>query len=84
MKKLLITIALGAHFRLRSCARAGHGGGNVTRPARKRSSAPTSMFQMIDANHDGTVTKAEADQALAQFQASRGDKAAVAAGGFSG
>ena len=31
------------------------------------------MFQMLDANHDGTVTRAEADQALAQFQASRGE-----------
>ena len=30
------------------------------------------MFQMLDANHDGTVTRAEADQALAQFQAARG------------
>jgi hypothetical protein len=30
------------------------------------------MFQMLDANHDGTVTRAEADQALAQFQAMRG------------
>ena len=30
------------------------------------------MFQMIDANHDGTVTKAEAQTALAQFEAMRG------------
>jgi hypothetical protein len=30
------------------------------------------MFQMFDANRDGTVTRAEAQQALAQFEASRG------------
>ncbi len=30
------------------------------------------MFQMMDTNKDGTVTKAEADQALAQFQSMRG------------
>ncbi|MBW0007904.1 MAG: hypothetical protein JO335_09365 [Sphingomonas sp.] len=30
------------------------------------------MFQMLDANHDGTVTRDEANQALANFQASRG------------
>ena len=30
------------------------------------------MFQMLDTNKDGTVTKAEADAALAQFQAARG------------
>jgi len=31
------------------------------------------LFQMLDANRDGTVTRTEADQALAQFQAARGD-----------
>ena len=31
------------------------------------------MFQMLDANKDGTVTKAEADEAVAQFEAARGD-----------
>jgi len=30
------------------------------------------MFQMLDTNKDGTVTKAEAEAALAQFQAARG------------
>ena len=30
------------------------------------------MFKMLDANVDGSVTKAAADQALAQFQAARG------------
>ena len=30
------------------------------------------MFQMLDTNKDGTVTKAEAETALAQFQAARG------------
>ena len=31
------------------------------------------LFQMLDANQDGSVTKAEADAALAQFEAARGD-----------
>jgi len=30
------------------------------------------MFQMLDTNKDGTVTKAEAEAALAQLQAARG------------
>jgi hypothetical protein len=30
------------------------------------------MFQMLDANKDGTVTKAEAQQTLEQFHAARG------------
>jgi EF hand domain-containing protein len=31
------------------------------------------LFQRLDLNHDGTVTRAEAEQAMAQFAASRGD-----------
>jgi hypothetical protein len=31
------------------------------------------LFQMLDANKDGTVTKAEADESVAQFEAARGD-----------
>ena len=38
------------------------------------------IFQMADANHDGVVTSAEADQALAQFQAMRAAVVAMAAG----
>lgn len=30
------------------------------------------IFQMLDANHDGTVTRAEAEQAASQFAARRG------------
>jgi Ca2+-binding EF-hand superfamily protein len=39
------------------------------------------MFQMIDANKDGTITRAEADQALAQFEASRGGDSGGRGGG---
>jgi Ca2+-binding EF-hand superfamily protein len=38
------------------------------------------MFQMMDANKDGTLTRAEADQALAQFQAMRGGDAGQGGG----
>ena len=31
------------------------------------------MFQRLDANKDGTVTKAEADELIAQYEAARGD-----------
>jgi len=39
------------------------------------------MFQMMDANKDGTVTKAEADQALAQFAARAGGDGGQGGGG---
>jgi Ca2+-binding EF-hand superfamily protein len=71
MKKLLITIALGTTFVSAPALAQGMQQRDRTRAeAQQRADM---MFQMIDANHDGTVTKAEADQALAQFQASRGD-----------
>jgi Ca2+-binding EF-hand superfamily protein len=71
MKQLFVTIALGAAFVSVPAIAQGMQQRDQTRAeAQQRADM---MFQMIDANHDGTVTKAEADQALAQFQASRGD-----------
>ncbi len=71
MKKLLVTAAIGAVFVSMPALAQGMQQRDQTRAeAQQRADM---MFQMIDANHDGTVTKAEADQALAQYQAARGD-----------
>jgi len=73
MKKLLVMVALGAA--VVSAAAVAQGGGQFMQRDQTRQEAQQRsdmMFQMLDANHDGTVTRAEADQALAQFQASRG------------
>ena len=69
MNKLLITVALGAAMvstpLLAQQGRGGWGQRDQTRAeAQQRADM---MFQMIDANHDGTVTKAEAEAALANF-----------------
>ena len=76
MKTLLVTIALGASVISAPALAQGQGGGGFMQRDQTRAEAQQRsdmMFQMLDANHDGTVTRAEADQALAQFQASRGD-----------
>jgi Ca2+-binding EF-hand superfamily protein len=80
MKRLLVTIALGATVvsapvLAQSQPQARGGGGFMQRDqTRQEAQQRTDMlFQMLDANHDGTVTRAEADQALAKFQAARGD-----------
>ena len=39
------------------------------------------LFQMLDANHDQIVTRAEAEQAAAQFQAQRGSENGGRSGG---
>jgi hypothetical protein len=75
MKKLLITIALGAAFvSAPAVAQQGAGGGYMQRDQTRAEAQQRAdmMFQMLDANKDGTVTKAEADAAIAQFQAARG------------
>ena len=75
MKKFLVMIALGATIVPAAALAQGGGGGMMQRDqTRAEAQQRTDMlFQMLDANHDGTVTRAEADQALAQFQAARGD-----------
>ena len=74
MTRLLVTIALGATI-IGSPALAQQGGGFAQRDQTRAEAQQRAdmLFQMLDANKDGSVTKAEADQALAQFQAMRGD-----------
>ena len=70
MKKLLVTAALGASFTSAPALAQGMQQRDQTRAeAQQRADL---LFQMIDANKDGTITRAEADQAMAEFQASRG------------
>jgi hypothetical protein len=78
MKKMLVSIALGAAM-VSTAALAQQGGGRGGFMQRDQTRAEAQqradmMFQMIDANHDGVVTRAEADQALAQYQAASGGR----------
>jgi hypothetical protein len=76
MKTLLVTVALGAAILSTPAAAQTQapGGGWMQRDQTRveAQQRADTMFQMLDANKDGTVTRAEADQALAQFQAARG------------
>jgi len=78
MKKFLVSIALGATVIsvpvLAQMPGGGMRGGWMQRDQTRAEAQQRAdmMFQMLDANHDGIVTKAEAEQAMAQFQASRG------------
>ena len=75
MKKFLVSITLGAAMvSTAALAQQGGRGGWIQRDQTRAEAQQRAdmMFQMLDANHDGTVTKAEADQAFAQFQAARG------------
>ena len=75
MKQLLVTLALGAAFVSAPVLAQAPGGGGWMQRDQTRAEAQQRadmMFQMLDANKDGTVTRAEADQALAQFEAARG------------
>jgi hypothetical protein len=74
MKKFLVMAALGAAV-LPAAALAQGGAGGMMQKDQTRAEAQQrtdTLFQMLDSNHDGTVTRAEADQALQQFQAARG------------
>jgi Ca2+-binding EF-hand superfamily protein len=74
MRKLLVSIALGATFVSAPALAQGYGGFMQRDQTRAEAQQRADMmFQMLDANHDGTVTRAEAEQAMSQFQASRGD-----------
>src|SRR5438270_7044354 len=77
MQKLIVTLALGAAMiSTPALAQDGSRGGGFMQRDQTRAEAQQradTMFQMLDANKDGTVTKAEADEAVAQFQAARGD-----------
>jgi Ca2+-binding EF-hand superfamily protein len=71
MKKLLASIALGATVLSTHAIAQEHGGhGGRMQQDMTRSEAQQmadAMFQRFDANHDGTLTRAEAEQAAAQF-----------------
>jgi len=68
MKTLLVSIALGATI-VSTQAIAQERGGfmqqDMTRPQAQQMA--DSMFQRFDTNHDGVVTRDEAQQAAAQF-----------------
>lgn len=76
MRNLLFTAALGAALiSTPALAQApGAGGGYMQRDQTRAEAQQRAdmLFQILDANKDGTVTRDEANQALAQFQASRG------------
>jgi 3-oxoacyl-ACP reductase-like protein len=76
MKKLLVTIALGASLiSAPALAQApGGGGGFMQRDFTRQQAQQMAdmMFQQLDANHDGVLTRAEADQGAAQFSSPRG------------
>jgi Ca2+-binding EF-hand superfamily protein len=75
MKTMLVTLAIGASLVSAGAAAQQPGAGGYMQRDQTRAEAQQRadmMFQMIDANRDGTVTRAEADQALAQFAARGG------------
>jgi hypothetical protein len=80
MKKLIFAIAFGAAVVSTPVLAQRFGGGHDQTRAEAQQQADM-IFQMMDANHDGVVTKAEAEQALAQFEASRGSQNGGRGGG---
>jgi hypothetical protein len=76
MKKIIFAIAfVGAVVSAPALAQDSGGRGGFMQRDQTRAEAQQRadmMFQMMDANKDGTVTKAEAEAALAQFEAARG------------
>jgi Ca2+-binding EF-hand superfamily protein len=75
MKILLVGIALGAAV-VSTQALAQEAGGGMMQQDMTRAQAQQradAMFQRIDLNHDGVVTRQEAEQAAAQF-GPRGEK----------
>jgi EF hand len=74
MMKLIVSLALGAAVVSTPALAQGQGGGFAQRDQTRTDAQQRAdtMFQMLDANRDGTVTRAEAQQALAQFEAARG------------
>lgn len=74
MKKFVVMAALGAALLPAAALGQGGGGGMMQKDQTRAEAQQRSdmLFQMLDANHDGTVTRDEANQALANFQAARG------------
>lgn len=70
MKKLVVTIVLGATLTSAPVLAQGLGVGHDQTRAQAQQRADM-LFQMLDGNHDGVVTRAEAQHAAAQFEAQR-------------
>jgi hypothetical protein len=76
MKNLLVTIAFGAAaISAPVLAQAPEGGFNRDQTRQEAQQRAERMFQMFDTNKDGSVTRAEAAQAVAQFEVASGDDA---------
>lgn len=78
MKKLFVAVALGAMIASTQAVAqdqdGGHHGGWMQDQTRAQAQQQAdAMFQRFDLNHDGVVTRQEAEQAIAQF-GGRGQK----------
>ena len=70
MKKFVISVAIGATIVSTAAVAQDRGGRglwmqDMTRVQSKQNA--DMMFQRFDANHDGSLTRAEAEQAMSQF-----------------
>lgn len=72
----MVMIALGASVVAAPVLAQGAGGGFMQRDQTRQEAKQRAdmLFQMLDANHDGVVTRAEAEQAASQFASRGGDK----------
>jgi hypothetical protein len=87
MKKLLVTIALGATLASTQAGAQAPGDRRGAQPDVTRQQAQEradGLFQMLDLNHDGVLTRAEAEQAGAQLQAQRATSGRDVAPGLGG
>jgi Ca2+-binding EF-hand superfamily protein len=74
MTKLVAALAFGAAFISTPVLAQSPGGGYMQHDQTRAEAQQRAdmLFQTLDANKDGSVTRAEAAQALAQFEAARG------------
>lgn len=67
MKKLIVAMAAGAAAIFSPALAQGRGGRGHDQTREEARQRADMIFQMIDANRDGVVTRAEAEQAAANF-----------------
>jgi hypothetical protein len=74
----MVMIALGASVVAAPVLAQGLGGGFMQRDQTRQEAQQRAdmVFQMLDSNHDGVVTRAEAEQAASQFASRGGDNGA--------
>ena len=72
MKKLLATIILGSVIATTPALAQDRNWAPHDQNRQDALQRADRMFDMLDTNHDGVLTKAEAQQAVAQFAAARG------------